>query len=473
MSEVDELRCAILAAPMEISNYGEEPSAGTLYIPSSHKKSLQPDVSLVIGGRGVGKSFWAAALGSEKLRELVGVNVPELRDLEIRTGFSTLPAIDKYPNEDIFRALIEEGHDPYNIWRAVILRWVADRNARSIPRQDWLSTLSWLAEKPEEAAALMESSRDWRGLIIFDALDRTSTDWKRMDDILRGLLRTVLWLKSFRGLYAKVFLRADQSKRTILNFPDSSKLSANKAELTWEKHDLHGLLWQRLINAPNEHGQLMQSLCRAVDPSSVREIAGGWQLQGGLKAEKQLQMAAFAKLAGDRMGRDVRRGIPYSWSVGHLADGLGYASPRSFLAAIHEAAADSSVRYAGHTYPLHFESIKRGIQKASEIRVAEVAEDDPWVRDVLSRLEGMNVPCAFEELLARWQAQYPEGPRSISSTGLPAPHAEQGWDGIRSDLMALGLIEVKRDGRIDMPDLYRVGFQLGRKGGVRPRNSQV
>ena len=179
--------------------------------------------------------------------------------------------------------------------------------------------------------------------------------------------RTFLWLKSFRGLYAKVFLREDQSKRTILNFPDSSKLSANKTELTWEKHDLHGLLWQRLINAPNEHGESMRNLCREIDPDSVREIAGGWQLQGGLKAEKQLQTAAFAKLAGVRMGRYVRRGIPYSWSVGHLADGLGYAPPRSFLSAIHEAAEDSSVRVAGQSYPLPFESIQGGIRKSPEI----------------------------------------------------------------------------------------------------------
>jgi len=30
-------------------------------------------------------------------------------------------------------------------------------------------------------------------------------------------------------------------------------------------------------------------------------------------------------------------------------------------------------------------------------------------------------------------------------------------------------VHKKRDGRIDMPDLYRVGFGLGRKGGVKPK----
>jgi hypothetical protein len=170
------------------------------------------------------------------------------------------------------------------------------------------------------------------------------------------------------------------------------------------------------------------------------------------------------------MGRDRRRGVPYTWSIGHLADGRGQTSPRSFLAAIHQAAEDSTERYPQHGFALHFESIKRGIQKASEIRVAEVAEDYPWVRDVLGALSGLNVPREFDDLLARWHDRFPGGTSSIRSDRLPAQHADRGWTGIRDDLQRLGLIETKKDGRIDMPDLYRVGFGLGRKGGVAPKS---
>lgn len=175
-------------------------------------------------------------------------------------------------------------------------------------------------------------------------------------------------------------------------------------------------------------------------------------------------------LAGPWMGRDKRRGVPYSWSVGHLADGRGQTSPRSFLAAIRQAAQDSSERYSSYDYALHFESIKRGIQKASEIRVQEMAEDYPWVPDILSALSGMNVPVEFESVKKKWDEQFPYGAQSISSTRLPAQHVDRGWDGVCEDLRRLGLLETKKDGRIDMPDLYRVGFGLGRKGGVKPRN---
>ena len=312
----------------------------------------------------------------------------------------------------------------------------------------------------------MEQPRDWQGLIVFDALDRTSNDWRRMDAIVRGLLRAALWLRSFPGLHAKVFLREDQAERTVFNFPDASKLRATEERLTWARHDLHGLLWQRLINAPDGHGAILRGLLPM--DQQLEPVSGWYLLPDEMKRETEMQRKAFERLAGPWMGRDRRRGVPYSWAVGHLADGRGQTSPRSFLAAIHQAAADSQDRYPQHEYALHYESIKRGIQRASEIRVAEMAEDYPWVPDVLSRLQGMSVPCMYEDVLSRWQAAFPGGPRDINSERLPPQHAARGFDGLLDDLQRLGLIEVKKDERIDMPDLYRVGFGLGRKGGVKP-----
>lgn len=170
------------------------------------------------------------------------------------------------------------------------------------------------------------------------------------------------------------------------------------------------------------------------------------------------------------MGRDKRRGVPYTWSVSHLADGRGQTSPRSFLAAIRQAAEVSDQRYPQHGYALHYEGIKLGIQKASEIRVQAMAEDYPWVQDILSALKGMNVPTDFAGVRQRWEGRFPDGPQSLTSDRLPAQHIERGWIGLLVDLQRLGLIETKKDGRIDMPDLYRVGFGLGRKGGVTPHS---
>lgn len=465
MTQIEQQREAILAAPLETSSFGETPQLGTLYLPPSHLKALRLDAHIVVGGRGVGKSFWTASLQSETLRsQLGGAISSELEGVEVVAGFSNVEAINNYPNSDVFAAFIAQDGDPYDLWRAVVLRWIARRTNVDIPIGSWLETVAWLKETPESAARLMQSQRDWRGLILFDALDRTSSDWQQMDEIVRGLLRTVLWLKSFPGLYAKVFLREDQAERTVFNFPDASKLTATKAELTWARHDLHGLLWQRLINAPNIHGELMRQIC----PNTAVEDV--WRVAQEMKMESDVQKKAFETLAGPWMGRDKRRGVPYTWSVGHLADGRGQTSPRSFLAAIRQAAEDSGERYSNHEYALHFESIKRGIQKASEIRVQEMAEDYPWVPEVLSALSGMNVPIDLNAVQQKWESKFPVGALGIGADRLPAQHIDRGWDGVREDLQRLGLLETKKDGRIDMPDLYRVGFGLGRMGGVKPRS---
>lgn len=464
MTEAQALRAAILAAPLETSNFGETPAAETLYVPPSHLKALRLDAHVVVGGRGVGKSFWTAVLQSDSLRGLLGSTASELTGVSVRLGFANAENIANYPNADVFAKFVDQGGDPYDLWRAVILRWVAEKSEQKIPRQSWPETAAWLKSDPEAAARLMQEPRSWRGLILFDALDRTSNVWRRMDDIVRGLLRAVLWLKTFPGLYAKVFLREDQAERTVFNFPDASKLTATKAELTWARHDLHGFLWQRLINAPLAHGERMRAICPHSDQ------AGIWRVADEMKVESEAQRRAFEYLAGPWMGRDRRRGVPYTWSVSHLADGQGRTSPRSFLAAVRQAAEDSAERYDQHEFALHYESIKRGIQKASEIRVQEMTEDYPWVPEVFAELKGMNVPCEFDAVVARWQAKFPNGPQTIPSDRLPAQHVARGWEGLREDLQRLGLIETKKDGRIDMPDLYRVGFGLGRKGGVKPRN---
>ena len=471
MTDARHLRAAILATPLESSNFGENPRPGTHYIPPSHRKALRLEANLVIGGRGVGKTFWTATLNSLSERPDVGDQLPELKGIEVVVGFAEKGQSNNFPDADAFSALIGQGFDPYDIWRAVILRWVARRDGRSIPDTTWSDTIGWLKSGTASAARVMETPRDWRGLILFDALDRTSTDWLRMDEIVRGLLRAVLWLKSWPGLHGKVFLREDQAERTVFNFPDASKLTATRAELTWARYDLHGLLWQRLIHAPDPHGARMRDICGKAAGREVQRNGEIWSLPDELKRESDAQKIAFERLAGTQMGRGVKRGVPYTWSVSHLEDARGQASPRSFLAAIKQATEDTEERYPDHELALHFESIKRGIQKASEIRVSEIAEDYPWVREVLEPLRGLNVPCESDTFVERWNAKFPNGPGEISTKSLlPAQHLKRGWQGIHDDLRRLGMIEIKKtDGRTDMPDLYRVGFGLGRKGGVKPK----
>ena len=58
MTDVQEIQTSIVKAlPITTSNYGEVPNQRNVYIPPAHSKALRLECNLVIGARGVGKSF--------------------------------------------------------------------------------------------------------------------------------------------------------------------------------------------------------------------------------------------------------------------------------------------------------------------------------------------------------------------------------------------------------------------------------
>lgn len=471
---VQEIRSAISAVPFE-NDQRETPRAETLYLPPAHRKALGRESVLVVGARGVGKSFWTAALRDEQLRSLIGRQAPDLAQTKIAIGYAATPNNEDFPDKDVIADLLKKGFEPYAIWRAVIFchvaRWVGEK---AIP-ETWIERVRYVVDNPEGVARVAEAAdrqfleNGQYGLILFDALDRVSDNWQSMDQIVSALLRASLWVRGFKRLRTKVFVRPDQIERQVTAFPDASKLLATRVELTWERHDLHAMLWQRLINVPERHGEVLRTIVRSVLPHGAEFHAENsvWRLPVELQTETALRQL-FEKIAGDKMGKDARRGVPYVWSVSHLADGHGQTSPRSFLAAIKSAADDSLTRYPDYPLALHYESIKRGIQSASRIRVDEIAEDYPWIKDLLAPLKGQNVPCEFATIRKLWAERYPGGPTILTSQGMLPAHAEQGWEGAREDLMRIGVFTARKDGRIDMPDLFRVGFGLGRRGGVKP-----
>ncbi len=477
-ADMHSIRQAIIEAlPAETSKHGTIPSQSEVYTPPSHLKALRLECNLVIGARGVGKTFWSAALQSPEIRDLLGEDIAGLAKAEVRTGYGERSNLDAYPDVGVFQQLLENGAQPYRVWQAVVARWLAAILEKDIPRSAWSETVHWVSVNPEPFGRMLEGAdakfthEDTIGVMVFDALDRAHDDWKTLDVIVRDLLQLVLSLKRFPRLHGKVFLREDQFEgRQITDFTDASKLFATRVELTWAPRDLHGLLWQYLCNAPGEHGTLVRRLYQSKVGTPPEKLADhGWAVTAAAKRDEATQRALFIALAGQWMGKDRRRGIPYTWTVGHLADGRGRTSPRSFLAAIRGAVEDSLDRYPEFPTPLHYESIKRGVQQASKIRVSELAEDYPWVKKLMEPLRGLTVPCAFSAVLERWTKEMGEDPAAMkTSARLPPEHFEQGWDGVRLDLEKLGVLERMKDGRVNMPDLYRVGFGLGRRGGVKP-----
>lgn len=472
-----QLRQVLLdVLPTDVSSDSRPPDLHEVYIPPAHLKALRLDASLVVGARGVGKTFWASVLQKpDTVQTLLNAQIHELTQTTVWTGFGVAPDLDAYPDDGTFNALIQQGAKAYDIWSAVVARPLARLQERTIPAQSWQATVTWVQNNAESFARLLQEAnhtlqqQQRYGLFVFDALDRTvsNDDWDVMDHNVRELLRVALKLKSYSRLRAKVFVREDQSMRAIANFVDASKLIASQVDLDWAINDLYGLLWQTLINAPELKGQMLRQVYEEVTGQAPNRIASTWQVHEPLKRDAALQRRLFERLAGDKMGLDTRRGVPYVWTVSHLADGHGRTSPRSFLVAIRTAAEETQQKYPDHPLVLHYEGIRRGVQKASEIRVKEVEEDYKNVRAHMTPLQGLSVPCAFKQMIARWEESR-SNPELPLDTDLPPVPGTRDWFHVKDDLIRLGVFQTMQDGRINMPDLYRVGFNLGRRGGVKP-----
>lgn len=488
MSDVNKIRNAMIQAlPQETATASEKIDEKNVYLPLAHTKALRLSCHLVVGARGVGKSFWTNALADDHIRQQLSINLPELKQLIVYTGYTAKSNPNNYPDQDTFAQLLTQ-FSAYHIWRAVVFRWILKITDETNRHKSWSDDVSWVQQHPAEFAQLVESAnqslqqQQQQGLIVFDALDLTSDNWQSMDMIAKDLLRVVLWLKSFSHLTAKVFLRADQFARNILNFPDASKLLATKIELTWSGNDLYGLLWQILCNAEGDNGALLRTLYQKIGQLETDTVPP-FHVSASFKRNTEEQRRLFALLAGEWMGKDPRRGVPYVWTVSHLADGQGITSPRSFLIALRNATEFSQEKYPDHPLALHYEGIKTGVQQASQVRVTELKEDYWWLEQVTEPLSGITLPCDFSVLEEKWQKAFPRGLENIPDeinhihndvddakaiSRLPIQSSEDGWLGLRNDLEKIGVIKIKKDSRIDMPDLYRVGFGLGRRGGVKP-----
>jgi hypothetical protein len=464
------------ALPEDTSYHGEAPEPRYLYVPLRHLQALSPDHGLVVGIRGAGKSVWWAALQSEAHRQIVAAALPSLALQEVSTtsaGFGEENRPDEYPDKKTIELLLKNGIKPVDLWRTVIA-WNTWGRDGEVEGSTWLERARWIRSHPEEAALKFRfyddqmARRERKHLVLFDALDRAADEWSQLRMLLRGLLEVLLEFRSYRAVRAKAFVRLDMlNDPEVVGFRDASKVLASKVELVWSRADLYGLLFQHLGNGPMK-GETFRKGCTQIGSGSWSEFQGIWRVPKALRDDEDLQRKVFDEIAGEWMGRDRRRGFPYTWLPNHLADATGQVSPRSFLAAI-KAAAENSNQSKEHA--LHYEGIKKGVQRASKIRVDEVGDDFPWVRLLMDPLNGLVIPCKFEEIRIRWEntgvrerLERPIG----DGDALPPKHLSEGLAGLRRDLLELALFSEQRDGRINMPDVYRVGFGLGRMGGVKP-----
>lgn len=451
------------------------------YVPASHARALSMDNIIVEGIRGSGKSHWWGMLALRENRQYLAAAFPEARflvdNIVVTQGFGAgySPNEKGWPSKDIL-AELSKHFAPKNIWKA-LLAFHLDFPFPFPNENNWHERVLWVQQNIElYDALLIQKDRDLSisqsiHLIMFDALDRLADTWSDIRDLAQALFQLALDIRTLRSIRVKLFVRSDMLRdKVILAFPDSSKLKS--ISLTWMRNDLYALLFQRLCNS-DSYGDVFRNNCTNFFRVNWNKSSQSWILPLELKHDEDMQKIIFHAIAGSAMGTSTKRGAPYTWLPNHLLDGLSQVSPRSFIEAIKQATL-SSQNYTDWLYPLHYKAIQNGVQQASKIRVEElIKEDYPWIEVLMEPLKGkISVPCFEDEILDKWIAdgliEHLEEKIQNKEVKLPPTRIENGVKGVLLDLIDLGIFQKIWDGRIQSPDVYRIAFGFGRKGGVKP-----
>jgi hypothetical protein len=294
-------------------------------------------------------------------------------------------------------------------------------------------------------------------VITYDSLDRIGSTSATRQRITASLL--AMWLSladRYRRVRPKIFVREDLFQASLSTFPDASKLDARSVSLEWRVEDLYRVLIKHMANTSDGLKDWVQGSSRGI---ALRDgNALGWIPPDSLPETGPGSQKGFVDhLAGELMGSGAKKGLTYHWIPNRLQDAHARAVPRSVISLIRNAAtfAISHGPGAQNLRLLTPLELQGALENTSKRRVNELREEFP----VVARLENLR---GATVMLARKTA--------IAALSQPAgTEDEHGNDGelVLHTLIELGAMSERDDGRIDVPDIYRYGFGILRKGGVK------
>lgn len=481
------IRLALAEFPSDHDAAGSRrPTVDEIFTPEQHANALDPNTPIVVGARGAGKSFWTGVLVDEQTRDVAAVAYPHLQldRLIVKPGYTGFDTDDAVTAK-IIDARVPTGSEQdlaSSFWSAVIMRAAHSAlNPDEEPRS--VAEVMNAYEDPEEYSTEIKKIDKSLGiknqvlLVTFDALDTISRDWKRTGQLIDALLEVIWSLRARRCIRAKLFIRPEQLADDSLRFVELPKLRSGRIELTWTQTELYGLLFWRLHGAlkdnPNSGFSTFASKVGA-PLSTMKSGLRNWPLIVSPKAQKE----AMTLLAGPYMGRNAKRGGTYDWPYNHLADAAGNVTPRSFVQLFVGAA-----RYKEQTseHAISAKGIQDGLRQASKVRVEELVVEYQWVKRALLPLAGLIVPCQSEEIWQRWDesktvSTIMEAAKSKQTGFMPPfpPRAKGEHNQLLADAMErIGVLSYRSDGRIDMPDLFRVAARMLKRGGISNRSKST
>ncbi len=486
-SDWSEERRTLLQALQNIGKAGRAESETIESLPrgfypvAEHLRLLDPDVVLVVGPRGSGKTEIARVLTDTTLYDAVKLHAPAVR-LPIGSSkwLRLYPAGSKSFEGLGLRAFMHAvGHGTETLrelWFAYLVRALKDHldeqgrtdvEALLKPAAADVEAIHHafcaLGTKPVVVLDRLDEQLEQQGRYLFATYDELDTlgngDWNLVEAGVRGLV--ALWAayaRRWRRIRAKLFLRTDLYERHgKVGGADMAKLAAGRVELVWSDRDLYGLLLKRLANTNSAWADYVQAV-KGVTWSDDPVLGRIPKLRTWQDARPVVE-----RMVGIYMGANQKKGLVYRWLLDHVRDGLGRGYPRPFVRLFEEAARQALQTFSTLKAQRLLEpaSLRRALDRVSDDHVAQSKDEWPWLEALKEKLrDSPLVPCAEKQAI-----KLLEGLSGGKDAKSPPFEGRELLD----YLLELGIFRRRPGDRIDAPDLLLSGLGLRRKGGVRKR----
>ena len=463
-------------------------TARFLYPVTEHLRALDPNVVLVVGPRGSGKTtlFKAFFSNDPDLVRAVATRMPKTPAPHAQPGASEWtwvaahPAGGHFPDTQALSKCARSDDDAKKIWHAMLVRRLADRLDEHRKKElkpvlepvaaelrEILAAYDAPETNPTAALDALEHAlqQEGRGMFVgYDELDTLGGfDQALTARMVRGLV--AFWSdysRRWKRLRAKIFLRADLFRRHAgMGTADFAKLAATRTELRWSDAALLGMLVKRIANASDGLAEYCKGArIRFEDDDVLRRLPR--------IGKPDDAFPLLRRLAGEFMGAGKKKkGFVRNWILAHLRDGNGEISPGSLVRLMEQAAGkDAENQSVRSPRLIHSTALRQALDDVSHGHVTQsISSEWPWLEGVRTRLAADRlVPWERKGIVALLDADWD---RSWGSSDRKVrPPVDRPAD-LLDYLIEIGVFRRRFDDRVDVPDLYLSGLGLRRKGGVK------